>query len=117
MGGIKGGKKLNRNTGHRIALLRNMACSLIKYESIKTTEAKAKNLKAFIDSLISRAKKNDLTARKRIRQDIHQKDAYLKLFNEIIGRYDNRVGGFVELVKLENRRSDNAPMCLIKLIS
>lgn len=117
MGGIKGGNKLNRMSGHRTALLRNMACSLIKYESIKTTEAKAKNLKSFIDSLISKAKKNDLIARRRIRQDIHQKDVYLKLFNEVIARYENRVGGFVELVKLENRRSDNAPMCLIKLIS
>ncbi|MDR0675696.1 MAG: 50S ribosomal protein L17 [Elusimicrobiota bacterium] len=117
MSGTKAGRKLGRKTGHRIALYRNMASSLIKYESIKTTQAKAKSLKSFIDSLISNAKKDDINARRKIRKDIQQKEILLKLFNELVPRYKNREGGFVKLVKLGNRMSDNAPICCIKLIS
>jgi len=117
MAGTRAGRKLGRKTGHRISLYRNMACSLIKYEEIKTTEAKAKSLKAFVDSLISIAKKDDLNARRKVRVDVHQKDVFLKLFNEIVPRYKDRTGSFVSLVKLGNRRSDNAPMCMIKLLS
>ena len=117
MSGTKAGRKLGRTSSHRIALYRNLACSLIKYEQIKTTEAKAKSLKSFIDSLISEAKKDDINARRKVRKDIQQKDLLLKVFNELVPRYKDRTGGFVQLVKLGNRPSDNAPICLIKLIA
>jgi large subunit ribosomal protein L17 len=116
MSGTRVERKLGRKTGHRISLYRNLACSLLKYESLKTTEAKAKGLKSFIDSLITSAKKDDLNARRKIRKDINQKDIFLKLFNEIVPRYKDRSGSFVKVIKLGNRFSDNAPMCLIKLI-
>ena len=117
MAGTKAGRKLGRTSAHRIALYRNLACSLIQYEQIKTTEAKAKSLKGFIDSIISDAKKDDINARRKVRKDIQQKDIFLKLFDELVPRYKDRTGGFVKLVKLGNRISDNAPMCLVKLIS
>ncbi|MCP4482622.1 MAG: 50S ribosomal protein L17 [bacterium] len=117
MSGVKAGRKLGRTSSHRTAMYRNMACSLIKYEQIKTTEAKAKSLKSFIDSIISDAKKDDLNARRKVRCDIQQKDVFLKIFNDLVPRYKERTGGFVKLVKLGNRSSDNAPMCLIKLIA
>lgn len=116
MSGTRGGRKLGRKTGHRVSLYRNMTCSLIKYEEIKTTEAKAKSLKGFVDSLITVAKKNDLAAKRKVRQDIHQKDVFLKIFDEIVPRYKDRTGSFVSLVKLGNRVSDNAPICLVKLL-
>jgi len=117
MSGTTAGRKLGRKTGHRTALYRNLACSLIRHEQIKTTESKAKSLKSFIDSLISIAKKDDLNAKRKVREDIQQKDVFLKLFSELVPRYKQRTGGYVRLVKLGNRPSDNAPICLIKLIS
>jgi large subunit ribosomal protein L17 len=117
MSGTKAGRKLGRKTGHRVSLYRNLACSLIKYESIKTTEAKAKSLKSFIDGIISDAKKDDVNARRKVRKDIQQKEVLLKLFNELVPRFKDREGGFVKLIKLGNRISDNAPVCCIKLIS
>ena len=117
MSGTKAGRKLGRTSSHRTAMYRNLACSLIKYEQIKTTEAKAKSLKSFIDSLISEAKKDDLNAKRKVRKEIHQKEMFLKMFSDLVPRYKERTGGFVQLVKLGNRPSDNAPMCLIKLIS
>ncbi len=117
MSGTRLGRKLGRKTGHRVALCRNLACSLIKYESIKTTEAKAKTLKRFVDILIAKAKKDDLSARRMIRKDINQKEVFVKIFKELVPRFKDREGGVVKLVKLNNRLSDNAPMCCVKLIS
>lgn len=117
MSGTRLGRKLGRKTGHRVSLYRNLACSLIRYEEIKTTEAKAKSLKRFVDILISKAKKDDLNARRVVRKDIHQKDIFLKIFTDLVPRFKDREGGFVKLVKMNNRLSDNASMCCVKLVS
>lgn len=110
-------KKLGRTTSHRTAMYKNMATSLIRYEQIKTTQAKARNVKSFVEKLITLAKKNDLVSKRMVRRDIQQKDAFYKLFDVIAPRYVERNGGYIRIIKLENRPSDNAPMCIMKLIA
>lgn len=117
MSGTKAGRKLGRTTAHRTALYRNLATSLIRYEHIETTEAKAKSLKRFIERLISRAKINDIHSKRIVARDIKDKDVFAKLFTVVVPRYVQRTGGYVRLVKTGRRFSDNSKMCVIKLIA
>ncbi|MFC1566726.1 50S ribosomal protein L17 [bacterium] len=117
MSGTRNGRKLGRITSHRKALYRNMACSLIKYEEIKTTTAKAKSIKGFIDKIISTAKKNDLNSKRKISENIKDKEVYNKIFTVLVPRFSERKSGFARIIKLNNRISDNAPMSILKLIS
>ena len=109
-------KKLNRTSEHRKALLKNMLNSLIKYEQIKTTLPKAKELKPIIEKLITLAKRGDLHARRlassRLKQDIHVS----KLFDVLGERYKERNGGYTRVLRAGFRYGDMAPMAIIELV-
>lgn len=109
-------RKLGRKTGHRNALFRNMAASLIKYEQILTTVPKAKELRPYIEKLITLAKRGGLSNR-RLAQSRLQDDVQLKkLFDVLAERYANREGGYTRVIKAGIRASDAAPMAIIEFI-
>ena len=112
----KTGRQLNRNSSHRKAMFRNMVVSLLDHESIKTTDAKAKELRKYADKLITLAKKGDLSARRRARVMINDKDVLNKLFEVLGARYKDRPGGYTRIVKLGLRPGDNAPLSVIQLV-
>jgi len=116
MAGTAAGRKLGRKRGARVGLLRNLAVSLVQNEKITTTVAKAKETSRFVNQLITVAKKGDLSARKRIAQDIHNVDVRKKLFDVLAPRYSSRNGGCTQIFKLANRQGDNAPMALLRLV-
>jgi large subunit ribosomal protein L17 len=111
----KAGLKLNRTTSHRNAMFRNMVTSLFKYERIRTTDAKAKELKRWADHLITLAKRGDLHARRQALSIVREKDIVHKLFEETVGRFDASSGGYTRIVKLGRRVGDAAPISLVEL--
>ena len=113
---LKKGRKLNRNSSHRKAMLRNMMTSFFKYERIETTEAKAKELRRFAEKLITRSKEDTVHARRMVFRYIKDKDVLFKLFSDIGQRYKERPGGYTRIMKLGNRRGDCAPMSIIELV-
>lgn len=110
------GRKLNRPTSHRLALLRNLTTSLLKNEKIITTEAKAKEVKKLADKMISLAKEGDLSSRRKALSFIYEEDVVDKLFDNLGKRYTDRSGGFVRIVKLGPRLGDGAPRALVQLV-
>ncbi|MGC1469988.1 MAG: 50S ribosomal protein L17 [Sphingorhabdus sp.] len=111
-----GQRKLNRTGSHRIAMLRNMAASLIKHEQITTGVAKAKELRPYIEKLITLAKKGGLSNR-RLAQSRLMDDAQLaKLFDVLATRYADRNGGYTRIIKAGYRASDASPMAIIELV-
>ncbi|MCI4645226.1 MAG: 50S ribosomal protein L17 [Hyphomonadaceae bacterium] len=109
-------RKLNRTASHRKAMLANMAASLIEHEQIVTTLPKAKEMKPFMDKLITLAKKGDLHARRQAVARIRNKDAVAKLFEVMGERYSERNGGYTRVLKAGFRHGDNAPMAVIELV-
>jgi large subunit ribosomal protein L17 len=109
-------KKLSRNTSHRRALLRNLAESLYKYESIKTTIDKAKTLRPYAEKIITKAKTDNLSNRRLIAENIHDKKLQTKLFTDIAKRYANRHGGYTRIYRLGFRATDGAEMAMIELV-
>ena len=112
----KASLKLNRTTSHRQAMFRNMVTSLFKYERIRTTGAKAKELRRWADHLITLAKRGDLHARRQALAVIREKDIVHKLFDEANEKFGHSAGGYTRIVKLGRRAGDAAPMSLIELI-
>ncbi|HEX5535889.1 MAG TPA: 50S ribosomal protein L17 [Sphingobium sp.] len=111
-----GHRKLQRSSGHRTALLRNLAASLIKHEQITTGIAKAKELRPYVEKLITLAKRGGLSNR-RLAQSRLMDDAQLaKLFDVLAERYKNRNGGYTRVIKAGYRASDAAPMAVIELV-
>ncbi|WP_374613412.1 50S ribosomal protein L17 [Sphingorhabdus sp.] len=111
-----GHRKLNRTGSHRIAMLRNMAASLIKHEQITTGVAKAKELRPYVEKLITLAKKGGLSNR-RLAQSRLMDDAQLaKLFDVLAERYADRNGGYTRIIKAGYRASDASPMAIIELV-
>ncbi len=111
-----GGRKLQRTSAHRIALLRNMAAALIKHEQITTTTPKARELRPYVEKLITLAKKGGLSNR-RLAQSRLMDDAQLaKLFGALAERYAGREGGYTRIVKAGIRASDAAPIAVIELV-
>lgn len=108
-----GGRKLGRTSSHRRALLRNLATSLFLHERIETTIANAKELRPFAEKIITKAKHGD---HKEVRKDIQDKAAYKKLFEVIAQRYQNRPGGYTQILRAERRLGDNAETGLIRLV-
>ena len=110
------GRKLQRKSGHRAALMRNMAAALIKHEQITTTVAKAKELRPYVEKLITLAKHGGLSNRRlahaRILDEVQEK----KLFDVLAGRYAGREGGYTRIVKAGIRASDAAPIAIIELV-
>lgn len=111
----KAGVKLSRTSSHRDAMFRNMVTSLIKYERIKTTDVKAKELRRLADHMITLAKRGDLHAQRQAHATIQEKAVVYKLFNEVAQRFQYVNGGYTRLVRIENRAGDAAPMMLIEL--
>ena len=109
-------RKLNRTSSHRLAMLRNMANSLIEHEAIKTTVPKAKELRRVVEPLITLAK-NPTVANKRLAFDrLRNRDNVVKLFNELGPRYQARPGGYTRILKMGFRVGDNAPMAYMELV-
>ena len=113
----KSGVKLNRTTSHRQAMFRNMVTSLLKYDRIKTTEAKAKELRRWADHIVTLAKRGDLHARRLAMSIIREKDVVHKIFEEAPKRFGSSSGGYTRIIKIGRRAGDAAAMTLVELIS
>ena len=113
--GVKG-RKLSRTHSHRSALMNSLATSLLKYKRIKTTLAKAKEARKHIESLITKAKKNDLHSRRHIMKFVNDKEVVKELFKEVIPKIGDRPGGYTRVIKLGNRIGDAASMAIIELV-
>lgn len=110
------GRKLGRTASHRAALLNSLATSLLKHKRIKTTEAKAKEARTFVEKLITKAKKNDLHVKRQVMAVVNDKEVFKELFSEIIPKIGERPGGYTRVVKLGNRIGDAAPMAILELV-
>lgn len=112
----KSGRQLNRNSSHRKAMFRNMACSLFEHEVIKTTLPKAKELKRVAEPLITLAKNDSVANRRLAFSRTGSKDAVGKLFTDIGPRYAERPGGYTRILKCGFRAGDAAPMAFVELV-
>ena len=114
------GRKLNRTSSHRSSLLSNLSISLIKHKQIITTEQKAKELRRFVERLVTYAKKDNLHGRrlimKKIKGNLKKQIANI-LIHEIAPNYSGRNGGYTRIIKLNNRKNDNADMSLIEFVN
>jgi large subunit ribosomal protein L17 len=113
----KAGVKLGRNSSHRKAMFRNMVTSLFKYDRIRTTDVKAKELRGWADHLITLAKRGDLHARRQALAIIREKDVVHKLFEEAPGRFGEISGGYTRIIKEGIRKGDAAPLSIIELVA
>lgn len=112
----KSGRKLNRNSSHRSAMFKNMARAVMTYETIRTTEAKAKELRSVVDGLITLALKNDLPARRQAFKVLGNHQLVKHLFDEVGPRFTGGAGGYTRIVKLSQPRvGDSAPMVIFEL--
>ncbi|MAC10702.1 MAG: 50S ribosomal protein L17 [Sphingorhabdus sp.] len=111
-----GGRKLQRTSSHRAALLRNMSAALIKHEQIVTTLPKAKELRPYIEKLVTLAKKGGLSNRRLAQSRLMDETQLSKLFDTLADRYSSRSGGYTRIVKAGFRKSDMAPMAVIEFI-
>ena len=107
---------LSRKRGHRHAMLSNMAASLIVHKRIKTTTAKAKALKIYIEPLITKAKEDTTHSRRQVFSYLQDKDATSELFRDVAEKVGDRPGGYTRIIKLGNRLGDNADICIIELV-
>ncbi|WP_040256089.1 50S ribosomal protein L17 [Rickettsia hoogstraalii] len=110
------GRKLNVTSSHRQAMLANMAVALVTHEQIKTTLPKAKELRPYIETLITKAKKADLTVRRSVLSKIKDKKAVEKLINILGTRYKDRPGGYTRIIKAGFRYGDLAPIAYIEFV-
>ena len=113
---LKSGRQLNRNSRHRKAMFRNMANSLCEHEIIKTTVAKAKELRGVAEPLITLAKEDSVAHRRLAFDRLRDKGAVGKLFDELGPRYVERPGGYLRIMKCGHRAGDKAPMAYVELV-
>ena len=116
---MRHGKKFNhlgRKTAHRKAMLSNMACSLIEHKRIKTTVAKAKALRKYVEPLITKSKEDTTHNRRVVFRYLKNKDASSVLFRDVAPKISDRPGGYTRIIKLNNRLGDNAEMAMIELV-
>ena len=111
-----GGRKLQRTSAHRTAMFRNMSASLIKHEQITTTVAKAKELRPYVEKLITLAKRGGLANRRLAMSRLMDDTQLVKLFDVLAERYKDRNGGYARIIKAGIRASDAAPMAVIELV-
>ena len=111
-----GGRKLQRTSAHRIALFRNMSAALIKHEQITTTLAKAKELRPYVEKLITLAKKGGLSNRRLAHARLLDDAQLVKLFDVLAERYKDRAGGYTRVIKAGIRASDAAPIAIIEFV-
>ena len=112
----KTGRKLGRTSAHRKSLFRNMVTSLLEHEQIRTTDAKAKELRGVAEKIITLGKKGTLHARRNALRTVRSKDVTAKVFDELAERYKDRPGGYTRVIKLGQRPGDAAPMSIIELV-
>ena len=112
----KTGRKLGRKAAHRRALMSNLASALITNKRIKTTDAKAKELRKYIEPLVTFAKKGDLHSRRQVLKKIRHKSIVRELFNNIGPTFSNRNGGYTRIIKLGFRDNDCAPVSMIEFV-
>ena len=110
------GRKLGRKTAHRKALMSNLASALITNKRIKTTDAKAKELRRYIEPLVTFAKKGDLHSRRQVLKKIRHKSIVRELFDNIGPTFSNRNGGYTRIIKLGFRDNDCAPISMIEFV-
>ena len=110
------GRKLGRKTAHRKALMSNLASALITHKRIKTTDAKAKELRMYIEPLVTFAKKGDLHSRRQVLKKIKHKSIVRELFDNIGPTFSNRDGGYTRIIKLGFRDNDCAPISMIEFV-
>lgn len=110
------GRKLNRNSAHRKAMFRNMTASLVEHEVIKTTVAKAKELRTVAEPLITLAKTDSVANRRLAFSRLRSKEAVGKLFDDLGPRYQARPGGYIRILKCGVRAGDKAPMAYVELV-
>ena len=110
------GRKLSRPTAHRMAMYRNLATDLLRYEKITTTEAKAKEVRGIAEKMITWGKKGDVHARRLALAVVTDKKVVRKVFEELAPRYANRNGGYSRILKLGPRSGDGAPMVTLELV-
>ena len=116
---MRHGKKFNhlsRKSAHRKAMLANMACSLIEHKRIKTTLAKAKALRVYVEPLITKSKDDTTHSRRTVFSYLKQKEAITELFGDVATKVADRTGGYTRILKLSNRLGDNARMAFIELV-
>jgi len=116
---MRHGKKFNhlgRKAAHRKAMLSNMACSLIEHKRIKTTVAKAKALRKFVEPLITKSKTDTTHSRRIVFSQLRQKEVVTELFGDIASKVASRDGGYTRILRTGNRLGDNAEMCFIELV-
>ena len=109
-------RKLNRTSSHRKALLMNMSNALIKHEQITTTLPKAKELRPFIEKVVTLGKKGDLSSRRKTISILQDEKMTKKIFDVLADRYSERNGGYTRIIKLGNRYGDNAPTAVIEFV-
>lgn len=109
-------RKLNRTSSHRTAMFRNMTNSLIHHELIMTTLPKAKELRRFVEPMITLGKVSNLTNKRNAFNTLRDRESVVKLFSELGPRYINRPGGYIRILKSGYRKGDNAPMALVELV-
>lgn len=109
-------RKLGRTSSHRLAMFRNMSASLIKHEQIKTTLPKAREIRPYMEKLITLAKHGGLSNRRLAHARLGDDDQLIKLFDVLAARYADRPGGYVRIVKAGIRRSDATPMAIVEFV-
>ena len=109
-------KKLNKTSSHRKAMFMNMSNALIKHEQITTTLAKAKELRRFVEKIVTLGKKGDLLSRRKIVSILQDQKMSKKVFDVLAERYKTRSGGYTRIIKLGNRYGDNAPTAVIEFV-
>ncbi len=112
----KSGRQLNRNSSHRKAMFRNMSSSLVRHEIIKTTLAKAKELRHIVEPLITLARNDSVASRRLAFSRTRDNEIVSKLFNELGPRFATRPGGYTRILKCGFRTGDNAPMAYVELV-
>jgi large subunit ribosomal protein L17 len=112
-----GGRKLSRKQGPRLALYKNLTVSVLRYERIKTTEAKAKEVRGRVERMITLAKRGDLTARRAVIAEFPNEPLVIsKLFDEIAPKYADRTSGYTRIIRLGERKGDAAEMVQLELV-
>ncbi len=109
-------RKLNRTSSHRLAMLRNMTNSLLRYETVRTTLPKAKELRRVVEPMITLGKNPTLANRRLAFNRLRDREIVTKLFGELGPRYAKRNGGYLRILKFGFRQGDNAPMALVELV-
>lgn len=110
------GRKLKRTASHRLATLRTLATALLRYKKIKTTVAKAKETRIFVEPIITRAKIDSVHTRRVVSEDIQDRALVTELFTDIVKKIGDRPGGYTRIVKLGHRRGDAAEMAILELV-